>query len=247
MTETTNKLKTKPMAKKPTAKSAGRSARLSKGDTLGGVNRAEIVSHLSNSDKKLAALIERVGPLTLSADQMQSSYQALAESIIYQQITGKAAQSICKKVFTTFATEAFPEPHIMLASPMEQLRGCGLSSGKAMAIKDLAEKTLAGVVPSVEEMHLLEDEDLAQRLTSVRGIGPWTVHMLLIFRLARLDVMPSTDYGIRKGFALTYYSKSKIKEGVLPTPSEINSRAERWRPYRSAASWYLWRATDLAK
>jgi len=96
-------------------------------------------------------------------------------------------------------------------------------------------------------MHLLSDEDLAQRLTSVRGIGPWTVHMLLIFRLARLDVMPSTDYGIRKGFALTYYSKSKIKAGELPPPAEITKWAERWRPYRSAASWYLWRATDLDK
>jgi len=238
---------TKTTTKKPTAKSSGRSAQISKAETHGGVSRVEIVKHLSASDKKMAALIERVGPLALKADEMQSSYQALAESIIYQQITGKAAQSICKKVFATFASEAFPEPHIMLASPMEQLRACGLSSGKALAIKDLAEKTLAGVVPSVEEMHLLTDEDLAQRLTSVRGIGPWTVHMLLIFRLARLDVMPSTDYGIRKGFALTYYSKSKIKAGELPPPSEITKWSERWRPYRSAASWYLWRATDLNK
>ncbi|MBS1990225.1 MAG: DNA-3-methyladenine glycosylase 2 family protein [Cyanobacteria bacterium SZAS LIN-2] len=232
--------------KKTTVKS-GRSARLGTGKTLGGVSRNKIVEHLSAADKKMAALIERVGPLTLESNDIQSSYQALAESIVYQQITGKAAQSICKKVFTTFETDIFPEPHIMLAAPMEKLRSCGLSSGKAMAIKDLAEKTLAGVVPTVEEMHQLEDEELAARLTSVRGIGPWTVHMLLIFRLARLDVMPATDYGIRKGFALTYYGKNKIKAGELPTPSEIHRQAERWRPYRSAASWYLWRATDLEK
>ncbi len=195
----------------------------------------------------MAALIEQVGPLRLHVDEIQSSYQALAESIVYQQITGKAAQSICKKVFATFESDAFPEPDIILSATIEKLRSCGLSSGKAMAIRDLAEKTLSGVVPTVEEMHLLEDEALAERLTSVRGVGPWTVHMLLIFRLARLDVMPSTDYGIRKGYALTYFSKQKIKEGVLPTPSEIHRQAERWRPYRSAASWYLWRANDLPR
>jgi len=227
----------------------GRSGRrpLSQSKTLGGISRTKIVDHLCANDKKMAALIERVGPLMLHVDEIQSSYQALAESIVYQQITGKAAQSICKKVFTTFECQAFPEPEIMLATTIEKLRGCGLSSAKAMAIKDLAEKTLSGIVPTVEEMHLLEDEDLAGRLTAVRGVGPWTVHMLLIFRLARLDVMPTTDYGIRKGFAQTYFSKSKLKEGTLPTPGEIQRHAERWRPFRSAASWYLWRATDLPK
>ncbi len=214
---------------------------------LAGISRKEIALHLCNSDKKMAALIEQVGPLKLHVDEIQSSYQALAESIVYQQITGKAAQSICKKVFATFESESFPEPDIMVSATIEKLRSCGLSSAKAMAIRDLAEKTLTGVVPTVEEMHLLEDEALASRLTAVRGVGPWTVHMLLIFRLARLDVMPATDYGIRKGFALTYFTKKQLKEGILPTPNEIHHRAERWRPYRSAASWYLWRATDLNK
>jgi 3-methyladenine DNA glycosylase/8-oxoguanine DNA glycosylase len=213
--------------------------------TLAGVSRAKITAHLSAADKKMANLIERVGPFQLHVDEIQSSYQALAESIVYQQITGKAAQSICKKVFANFESEAFPDPAIMMEASIERLRSCGLSSGKAMAIKDLAEKTLMGVVPTVEEMHLLEDDELASRLTAVRGVGPWTVHMLLIFRLARLDVMPATDYGIRKGFALTYFGKSKIKEGILPTPAEIYKHSERWRPFRSAASWYLWRATDL--
>jgi len=224
-----------------------RSARLSSSKTLAGISRSKIVNHLKASDKKMAALIEKVGPLTVQIDEIQSSYQALAESIVYQQITGKAAQSICKKVFTAFESEAFPEPHIMTAASMEQLRACGLSSAKAMAIKDLAEKSLSGIVPTVDEMHLLEDEELARRLTGIRGVGPWTVQMLLIFRLARLDVMPATDYGIRKGFALTYFPKSKLRQGILPTPLEIESHAERWRPYRSAASWYLWRALDLGK
>jgi DNA-3-methyladenine glycosylase II len=230
------------------AEAKGRSGRrpLSLSATLGGVSRSKITDHLSAADKKMASLIERIGPLKLHVDDIQSSYQALAESIVYQQITGKAAQSICKKVFATFECQAFPEPDIMLEASIAKLKSCGLSSAKAMAMKDLAEKTLSGVVPTVEEMHLLEDEELATRLTTVRGVGPWTVHMLLIFRLARLDVMPATDYGIRKGFALTYYGKSKLNEGTLPTPSEIQQRAERWRPFRSAASWYLWRATDLA-
>jgi 3-methyladenine DNA glycosylase/8-oxoguanine DNA glycosylase len=250
MTEETKarqKKKESPEAKAEEAKNRSGRRPQSFSTTLGGISRSKITDHLCASDKKMANLIERIGPLNLQVDEIQSSYQALAESIVYQQITGKAAQSICKKVFATFESEAFPEPDIMLEATIEKLRTCGLSSAKAMAIKDLAEKTLSGVVPTVQEMHLLEDQDLASRLTAVRGVGPWTVHMLLIFRLARLDVMPATDYGIRKGFALTYFGKSKLKEGTLPTPSEIHRQAERWRPFRSAASWYLWRATDLQK
>lgn len=211
--------------------------------------RAKIVSHLSASDKKLSKLIEQVGDFALEVNALQSSYESLAESIIYQQITGKAAKSIHNKVVAHFADgdiEAkFPSPKEILQAEDESLRSCGLSRSKVLAIKDLAEKTLSGVVPDVHEMHELEDQELIERLTSIRGIGPWTVQMLLIFRLGRQDILPNTDYGIRKGFALTYWPKSKLKGDSLPTPGEIAKQAEVWRPYRTCASWYLWRALDL--
>jgi DNA-3-methyladenine glycosylase II len=211
-----------------------------------GTQAAAIYDHLCQSDTKLAKMIEQVGPYTLTVNEIQSSFEALAESIVYQQITGKAAQSICQKVMKNFATETFPGPQLLLGADIEELRSCGLSRAKAMALQDLSEKYLEGVVPSIDEMHQTSDEDLISRLTSVRGIGPWTVQMLLIFRLGRLDVLPSTDYGVRKGYALTFYGKKRAAT-ELPTPSEIEARAERWRPFRSAASWYLWRALEVEK
>lgn len=232
-----------------TTKKAGRSTPAKKIGQSTKVKRAQIVSHLSESDKKLAKLIEQVGEFALEVNALQSSYEALAESIIYQQITGKAAKSIHNKVVAHFndgdIEAKFPHPKEILKADEVRLRSCGLSRGKVLAIKDLAEKTLEGVVPDVDEMHELEDEELIERLTSIRGIGPWTVQMLLIFRLGREDILPNTDYGIRKGFALTYWPKSKQKGEALPTPSEIAKQAERWRPYRTCASWYLWRALDL--
>ncbi len=211
-------------------------------------NQAKAIrDHLCQADRKLAKIIEQVGPFTLSIDEMQSSYGALAESIVYQQITGKAAQSICNKIMSNFKSSVFPSPKQILAVDIEALRACGLSRGKAMALQDLALKTLEGVVPEIDEMHTLSDEELLKRLTEVRGIGPWTVQMLLMFRLGRLDVLPSTDYGVRKGYALTYYGKNRAQSEDLPKPAEIVERAERWRPYRSAASWYLWRSLEIDK
>jgi DNA-3-methyladenine glycosylase II len=211
-------------------------------------NQAKAIrDHLCQADRKLAKIIEQVGHFNLTIDEMQSSYAALAESIVYQQITGKAAQSICNKIMTNFESKVFPSPRQILAVDIEALRACGLSRGKAMALQDLALKTLEGVVPEIDEMHTLSDEELLKRLTAVRGIGPWTVQMLLMFRLGRLDVLPSTDYGVRKGYALTYYGKNRAQSEDLPKPSEIAERAERWRPYRSAASWYLWRSLEIDK
>jgi len=211
-------------------------------------NQAEAIrDHLCKADKKLAKIIEQVGPFTLTIDQMQSSYAALAESIVYQQITGKAAQSICNKILSNFESKVFPSPKQILAVDIEALRACGLSRGKAMALQDLALKTLEGVVPEIDEMHNLSDEELLERLTAVRGIGPWTVQMLMMFRLGRLDIMPATDYGVRKGFALTYYGKNRAQSEDLPKPSEIIARAELWRPFRTAASWYLWRSLEIDK
>jgi 3-methyladenine DNA glycosylase/8-oxoguanine DNA glycosylase len=133
----------------------------------------------------------------------------------------------------------FPTPQDILATPDDRLRGAGLSRAKTDAIKDIAAKTIAGVVPTAKAIAKMSDAEILERLTTVRGVGPWTVEMLLIFTLGRTDVLPVSDYGVRKGFALIY----KWKE--LPKPRELLEFGKRWRPHRTTAAWYLWRALDL--
>ena len=199
------------------------------------------VDHLKAKDKKLARYIEKLGPFRgRPAGISGTPFQSLAESIAYQQLTGKAAATILARVVALFAPRRFPEPRDVLEISDEKLRAAGLSRAKALALKDLAAKTLDGVVPpTVEALESLSDQEIIDRLTAVRGIGPWTVEMMLIFRLARPDVLPATDYGVRKGFAMMH------KDETLPSPAELLEYGERWRPYRSVASWYLWRLLDL--
>jgi 3-methyladenine DNA glycosylase/8-oxoguanine DNA glycosylase len=171
---------------------------------------------------------------------VSSPFAALAESIMHQQITGKAAATIVRRFKEKLAVGgAFPMPEAVLSASEETLRSVGLSGSKARAMRDLAEKTLDGTLPSLEALLEMEEEPIAERLTQIRGIGLWSVHMLLIFRLGRPDVLPATDYGIRKGFMRAFRGKE------LPSPKDIERRAEKWRPYRSVASWYLWRALEL--
>jgi methylated-DNA-[protein]-cysteine S-methyltransferase len=199
------------------------------------------VDHVKTKDKKLARYIDKVGPFRgRPAGISGTPFQSLAESIVYQQLTGKAAATILARVVALFHPRRFPEPKDVLAMSDEKLRAAGLSRAKTLALKDLAQKTLDGVVPpTVDELESLSDQEIIDRLTEVRGIGPWTVEMMLIFRLARPDVLPATDYGVRKGFALVHKSKE------LPSPKALLDYGERWRPYRSVASWYLWRVLDL--
>ncbi|HEX4384771.1 MAG TPA: methylated-DNA--[protein]-cysteine S-methyltransferase, partial [Myxococcales bacterium] len=199
------------------------------------------VEYLASKDKKLARYMEKVGPYRgRPAGISGTPFQSLAESITYQQLTGKAAATILARVVALFAPRRFPEPQDVLDMSEKKLRAAGLSGAKTLAIKDLAAKTLEGVVPStVEELESLGDQEIIDRLTAVRGIGPWTVEMMLISRLARPDVLPATDYGVRKGFALM------TKAGELPSPAELLEYGERWRPFRSVASWYMWRLLDL--
>lgn len=201
----------------------------------------EAVSALIKKDKRLGQLIERAGPFALEIEHMQTPFDSLAEAIIYQQLTGKAAATILSRIRALFPHSRFPTPDDILKIPEDALRGAGASRAKIAALKDLAEKTKTGMVPSLSEMERLSDEELVRALVAIRGIGRWTVEMMLIFRLGRPDVFPSTDYGIRKGFGLTY----RIPD--LPLPKYIEEYAERWRPYRTIASWYLWRAVELAK
>ncbi|MBI2809641.1 MAG: DNA-3-methyladenine glycosylase 2 family protein [Candidatus Melainabacteria bacterium] len=194
---------------------------------------------LKKADKQLALVIKNVGPCTLKPDHIQSPFVALAESIIYQQLSGKAAATIFGRVKTLFAEAGGLTASAVINTSVQTLRGAGCSNAKAMALIDLAEKTVSGVVPTVDQLHSMPDDEIIERLVSIRGVGKWTVEMLLIFRLGRLDVMPATDYGIRKGFALTY------RLADLPAPKEIIAHAEIWKPYRTLASWYLWRCLEL--
>ncbi len=211
------------------------------------------LSHLAAADPKLARLIQRAGPFTLRISSTQSPFEALVESIVYQQLHGKAAATIHRRLLESFypltRDEHFAAQHI-LDAPNEQLRAAGLSHNKSLALRDLAAKTLDGTVPTLARIRRMSDEAIIEHLTQVRGIGKWTVEMLLIFRLGRPNVLPVDDYGVRKGFALTFLGlkpTDKVTPADLPKPDVMRTRAKRWQPWQSVASWYLWRACDLAK
>jgi 3-methyladenine DNA glycosylase/8-oxoguanine DNA glycosylase len=196
---------------------------------------------LSESDPKLGILIAQVGGCRIRVARSRSPFAALVESIVYQQITGHAASRILGRVVALYRPRRFPRPEDLLATPDDLLRAAGLSRTKVASMKDLAAKCLDGTVPPLRSLRKLDDAAIVERLTAVRGVGPWTVEMLLMFRLGRPDILPATDYGVRKGFQTTFRTRG------LPTPSQIAKRGERWRPYRSVAAWYLWRALDLKK
>lgn len=199
----------------------------------------EAIAHLSQADKTLARLIKKVGPCRLEPQTKRAPFQALVRSVTFQQLNGKAAETILGRVLALYPAKKFPSPEDLLATPDEKLRAAGLSRNKTAAVKDIAAKTIAGVVPDSRTIKKLSNEEILERLTSVRGVGPWTAEMLLMFTLGREDVFPVTDFGVRKGFALTY----GLKE--LPSPKELLAHGEKWRPHRTTASWYLWRAVDL--
>lgn len=194
------------------------------------------LAHLRAADPILADLIDRVGPYAIRRDETGTVFTGLLRSIVYQQLSGKAAATILGRVHGLFRGGVTPEK--ILRASDEKLRGAGLSRAKTLAVRDLARRVKTGALPTLEEIHLMEDEAIIESLTEVRGIGRWTAEMLLIFRLGRHDVLPVDDYGVRKGFALTF------KKRALPTREQLARHGARWKPYRSVASWYLWRALD---
>jgi methylated-DNA-[protein]-cysteine S-methyltransferase len=204
------------------------------------VDPRTVAAHLAGRDARLGRLIDRIGPPRIRLAETQSTFAALAESIVYQQLTGKAAATIHGRLRALFLRKRVG-PEALLALKDDALRGAGLSRGKVLALRDLAGKTLDGTVPSIRALHALEDDAIVERLVQVRGIGRWTVEMLLIFRLGRQDVLPVGDYGVRHGFKLAYGKRQ------MPSPKDLERHGERWRPFRSAASWYMWRAVDLAR
>ena len=209
---------------------------------------AEAIAHLRASDAKLGALIDQAGAFTLRLSPLPSPFESLLESILYQQLHGKAAATIHRRVREYFGGN--PAPQLLLDTSDDPLRAAGVSGNKIKALRDLAARTLDGTVPTHAAIRKMTDAEILERLTAVRGIGPWTVEMLLIFRMGRPDVLPVTDYGVRKGFALTFQRVPKTRPLAaedLPKPEVLHKRGKRWAPFRSVASWYLWRACDLAK
>jgi DNA-3-methyladenine glycosylase II len=201
---------------------------------------AEATKHLAERDESLKRLIEETIPFQIDIADAQSPYETLLESIAYQSISGKAAATIFGRIKALSGNGRPPSPEQMLKLRKLVLRKAGLSSAKILAMKDLARKTLEGVVPTHEEALTMSDDELVERLVSVRGIGAWTVEMFLIFRLGRPDVLPIHDLGVKKGWSVTYGKKH------MPKPKELLAFGERWRPYRTVASWYMWRAFERA-
>src|SRR5512147_1266633 len=197
--------------------------------------------HLARVDPAMGRLIRKVGPFTLAPNSRRSPFESLARAIVYQQLHGRAAESILRRFIALFPGRRFPKPEELLAMKSEAIRKAGLSRSKIAALQDLAAKALDGTVPTNRVIRSLDDEAIVERLIAVRGIGRWTVEMLLIFQLGRPDVLPIHDFGVRNGFRIAYGRRT------MPTPKEVLHYGERWKPYRTAASWYLWRAVDRSK
>jgi 3-methyladenine DNA glycosylase/8-oxoguanine DNA glycosylase len=198
------------------------------------------VNHLRSRDPRLAEWIDRIGVIKMPARRSPDPYLALLETIAYQQLAGSAAKKIWGRVVGLFDEEG-PRPEKLIELSEEQLRAAGLSRSKAVSMRAIATHTLSGQIPDAADMKRMRDEDIFANLTKVRGVGPWTVEMLLMFTLRRPDIMPATDYGIRKGFQMLYRKRK------LPTPKQLLQKADLWRPYRTAAALYLWHIADTAR
>jgi DNA-3-methyladenine glycosylase II len=201
----------------------------------------EALRHLSRADPVMRTLIRRTGPCTITIRRRWSPFQSLVRAVVYQQLHGRAAAAIFGRLVALFGASAFPSPEAVLAMSPRRLRGAGLSRAKVKAIKDIARKAAAGVVPARRVVARWGDDEIIERLTLARGVGRWTVEMLLIFTLGRQDVLPADDYGVRDGYRAAYGLKA------LPSPKALLEYGERWRPHRTTAAWYLWRAAERAK
>jgi len=200
-----------------------------------------IINHLARADPVLAQLIRAVGPCRLAPAGDCHPFQTLARAIAHQQLNGVAANTILGRLVNSCGAGVFPTPQQVLAASVESLRSAGFSFAKIAALRDLAEKTIAAVVPDAAILLELSDEEIITRLTQVRGIGRWTVEMLLVFQLGRPDVLPVDDFGVRSGFQAAYGLSR------LPRPKALAAWGERWKPYRTTAAWYLWRALELKR
>jgi methylated-DNA-[protein]-cysteine S-methyltransferase len=209
------------------------------GDGEYGFDPHAAVTHLRKADPALGRTIDRIGAFNLELRNTPSIFVALAEAIVYQQLNGKAAATIFARVRALFRNaHQGPTPEQILRAPGDKLRGAGLSQNKMLSLQDLAKRAVIGEIPTLAEANRMTDDELIERLTHVRGIGRWTVEMLLISRLGRPDVLPVDDFGIRKGYMIAFNKPD------MPTPKDVLARGAKWAPYRTVASWYLWRAAE---
>jgi DNA-3-methyladenine glycosylase II len=197
--------------------------------------------HLARTDPVMRELMRRAERCALKPVRGESPYEALVSAIAHQQLTGKAATTILGRLRALYPHGDLPTPEELAATPHAALRGVGFSNAKALALRDIADKTLSGAIPLRRTLARLDDEAIIERLVQVRGVGRWTVEMFLIFTLARPDVLPVDDYGVRNGFRLAYALDD------LPKPRALAEFGRRWAPHRTTAAWYLWRAVDLQR
>ncbi len=201
----------------------------------------EAHKHLSSRDPVMRLLIREHGLCELVPESKRSPFQSLVQAVAHQQLHGKAANTILSRFQKLFPGKKFPRAEDLAGVTDQEIRACGFSFAKIKAIRDIAEKTLSGVIPTSREIVKLSDDEIIERLTQVRGVGQWTVEMLLIFQLGRLDVLPVHDFGVRTGFKHAY------KKRDLPAPKALLAHGEIWRPHRTTAAWFLWRAADGMK
>jgi len=199
------------------------------------------LKHLALTDPIMRRIIRTIGPCTLEPQARRSPYEALVRAVVYQQLHGRAAAAILGRFIALFGGKTFPRPRAVLAMSTRKMRGAGLSRAKVRAIKDIAKRAAARQIPSRAAALRMADEELVIKLTAARGVGRWTVEMLLIGTLGREDILPVDDFGIREGFRLAYGLRKH------PRPKAVHAHGERWRPHRTTAAWYLWRVADRAK
>lgn len=202
---------------------------------------AAALKHLSAVDPVMAQLILEIGAWALVPETRRSPFQSLVQAVAHQQLNGTAATTILTRFKKLFPGRRFPKPADLANVTDEQIRACGFSFAKIRSIRDIAEKTLSGVVPTARQIVKLSDDEIITQLTEVRGVGRWTVEMLLIFQLGRENILPADDFGVRTGFRVAY------KKREMPRPKALLKFGKRWHPHATTAAWYLWRAADAAK
>ena len=202
---------------------------------------AAATKHLSAADPVMKKLIAEIGACELAPEPKRSPFQSLVQAVAHQQLNGTAANTILARFIKLFPKRKFPKPEDLAGVTDEQIRACGFSFAKIAAIRDIAAKTLDSTIPSSRKIEKMTDEEIITRLTEARGVGRWTVELLLIFQLGRPDVLPVDDFGVRNGFRIAY------KKREMPKPKDLLKFGERWRPHGTTAAWYLWRAADAAK
>jgi len=201
----------------------------------------EALRHLRRVDPVMAELIRQAGPFALAPVRRRGPYEALVRAVAHQQLTGRVAETILGRLVMLYGGDDYPTPEQLLATPDRFLHGVGFSRAKTAALKDIAAKTLDGTIPPRRSLARMKDEAIIERLIATRGVGRWTIEMFLMFTLGRPDVLPVDDYGIRFGYKIAYGKRT------LPKPRALAKLGERWAPYRTTASWYLWRAVDMQR